>query len=434
MSEGSRGELPAAGTLIANRFQLRKKLGQGAMGSVWVAWHTTLGIEVAIKFVDTKVAELEGIGSRFEQEARTAAALKSPHIVNIIDYGVDGGHPYIAMELLDGQPLSQRLKSERSLSLQQTAQVVAQACKGLAKAHAAGVVHRDLKPDNIFLCEDESGFLVKLVDFGIAKARFGGESSHQTRTGQLLGTPAFMSPEQAYGRKTVDFRSDLYSVGVVAFYCLTGRVPFEADALGELLITIVQQPAPAPSSFRSGLSPAIDAWMAKALDKAPERRFQSAKEMADRFLACAGDVPALATAPDLTGDTSVKAGTLAGTANTSITSGAPRTLAVLAVVALALAGLVAALGAYLVLKQEKPAPISNEAASAPVAPPAAPAPSSAASAAPVVAVASASSTPSAAETATAAASALAPPKPQPRVRKPKDTAPRKPALKDDYGL
>jgi serine/threonine protein kinase len=280
------------GYVVSDRFQLIRLLGRGGMGSVWVARHLSLNIEVAIKFIDGVLGGREDLRSRFAQEARTAARIQSPHVVNILDYGFDGTRPFIAMELLHGEPLFARIERERRLPPSEVATILTQAAKGLGRAHSLGIVHRDLKPENLFLARDEDGQLhVKLLDFGIARddSPLGSGPSHRTGTGQLLGTPAYMSPEQALGKSQIDFRSDLYSLAVVVYHCLAGRLPFDTDAIGELIVAISLTDPPLPSSFVPGLSPGIDAWFKCAFQKDPGARFGSAKEMAETFVVACRD-------------------------------------------------------------------------------------------------------------------------------------------------
>jgi eukaryotic-like serine/threonine-protein kinase len=279
----------AEGMVIANRFRLDRLLGQGGMGSVWAAWHITLNVEVAVKFIDAQTGLTQDAWSRFSQEAMAAAKIKSPHVVSILDFGTDEHRrPYIAMELLQGEELASRLENETALPIPVVARIMAQACKGLARAHAAGIVHRDIKPDNIFLVEDEDGFLLKILDFGIAKMASVGGPTHKTGTGQVLGTPLYMSPEQAYGNKPVDHRTDLYSMAVVAYRCLAGQVPFNSDGVGELIVAITTQEPTPPSWLRAGLPAGIDAWFQRALAKDPAARFTNAREMNDTFLQACG--------------------------------------------------------------------------------------------------------------------------------------------------
>jgi serine/threonine-protein kinase len=279
----------AEGTLVAGRFRLERELGRGAMGAVWLAQHTSLEVPCAVKFIHpelgsrTEDAEVRG---RFEREARAIARLRSPHVVQVLDYGAtDDGTPYLAMEYLVGDNLGERLGRVGRLSTRDTVHIVTQIARALSRAHAAGLVHRDLKPENVFLVGDEQDDFVKVLDFGIAK---GGPAmpAFATRTGAVLGTPHFMSPEQAQGAKTLDHRSDLWSLGVLAFTCLTGQRPFRARVFGDLLLELVVAPLPVPSTLARDLPPAFDAWFAKACARDPGARFQTAKEQADALAEC----------------------------------------------------------------------------------------------------------------------------------------------------
>ena len=274
-------QLPSA--LVAGKYRLTALLGRGGMGSVWAGLHTTLGTRVAVKFIDAEHVDSPEARHRFENEARAAAALRSKHVVEVYDHGVmDDGRPFIVMEFLDGEPLDRRLERFGRLTAKDTARIVGMVCRALSKAHAAGIVHRDLKPENVFLVwDDEDGAdVAKVVDFGIAKfTDSASASSSATRTGSVLGTPYYMSPEQARGLRTVDYRSDLWSVGVIAFRCMTGRLPFEGEAVGDVLVKLCTAPIPVPSSLVPDLPPAFDAWLARALGREPEARFQSASEL-----------------------------------------------------------------------------------------------------------------------------------------------------------
>src|SRR4051812_32064332 len=273
--------MPSA--LVAGKYRLTSLLGRGGMGSVWAGVHTTLGTKVAVKFIDAEHVDSAEARHRFENEARAAAALRSKHVVEVYDHGVmDDGRPFIVMEFLDGEPLDRRLDRLGRLPPKDTARIVGMVCRALAKAHAGGIVHRDLKPENVFLVwDDEDGAdVAKVVDFGIAKfTDASATSSSATRTGSVLGTPYYMSPEQARGLRSVDYRSDLWSVGVIAFRCMTGRLPFEGEAVGDVLVKLCTAPIPVPSSLAPDLPPAFDAWLVHALGREPESRFQSAMEL-----------------------------------------------------------------------------------------------------------------------------------------------------------
>jgi serine/threonine-protein kinase len=252
------------------------------MGAVWVAEHLTLRSKVAVKLIDPALARSAEALQRFEREARAAAKLRSPHVVQVIDFGVDSGTPYIAMELLEGESLRARLDARGRLLSRETQVVMEQLARAVSRAHSEGFVHRDLKPDNVFLVEEDEGFFVKVLDFGIAKAlrplpTLAGAS--RTVSGALLGTPHYMSPEQAEGR-SVDARSDVFSMGVIAFECLTGRLPFTGDSLPAILRAICYDPIVVPSKI-AAVPTGFDAWFACASARDPEQRYQSARALVD---------------------------------------------------------------------------------------------------------------------------------------------------------
>src|SRR3984885_5681695 len=273
--------------VIAERFHLNRLLGGGGMGSVWHATHLGLDIPCAVKFVKGELLEQDDIKARFEREAKAAAQLRSPHVVQILDHGVCEGTPYIAMELLDGEDLGTRLERVGRLSPGPPYKILGEAWRGLARAHAQGIVHRDLKPDNIYIVRDDDREVTKVLDFGIAKTLNSDVGGSSTKTGAMLGTPYYMSPEQAQGTKAVDFRSDLWALAVIAFQCITGRLPFESEALGDLLVKIIVAPIPFPSQF-APVPPGFDRWWAKASQRDPAERFQGAKEFADALALVCG--------------------------------------------------------------------------------------------------------------------------------------------------
>ncbi len=287
---GAADQVPSE--LVADKYRLTRLLGRGGMGSVWEGVHTSLGTRVAVKFIEAEYAADEEARNRFKNEARAAAKLRSKHVVQVYDHGVtDDGRPYIVMEFLSGEPLDKRLDRAGRLPLPDTANIIMQTCRALSKAHEAGIVHRDLKPENVFLVwdDEDKADIAKVVDFGIAKftdPSLGASSA--TRTGSVLGTPYYMSPEQARGLRSVDYRSDLWSIGVIAFRCVAGRLPFEGEAIGDVLVKICTAPLPVPSAIAPELPPAFDAWFAHALAREPENRFQSARELADELIAATG--------------------------------------------------------------------------------------------------------------------------------------------------
>jgi serine/threonine-protein kinase len=281
------------GQIIQGRYRLVRILGKGGMGSVWLAEHLSLHTPVAIKLIDSEAAKNASARSRFDREAQVAARIRSAHVVKVLDHGVtEAGLPYIAMECLTGESLRDRLMARGRLTPAETARVVSHVGRALGRAHEAGLVHRDLKPENIFIAREDDGEVVKILDFGVAKVTdiLAVTGMDPTRTGALLGTPYYMSPEQAQGLKSVDHRSDLWSLAVVAFECLTGRRPFTAPALGPLIGKILGGPIPVPSGAApdANLPPELDAWMTRALARDPSARAASAKELADSFLLAAG--------------------------------------------------------------------------------------------------------------------------------------------------
>jgi eukaryotic-like serine/threonine-protein kinase len=274
----------AAGSLLAGKYRLEALIGRGGMGSVWRAEHLGLSAPVAVKLLD--LLHFGGAGeavARFHREARAAAAIRSPHVVQILDHGVDPTFnvPFIVMELMEGESLANRLARSGRISLAEVARVFAHVARALSRAHEAGIVHRDLKPDNVFLVRNEDDEVAKVLDFGIAKAdshALGQDSG--TRTGAIMGTAYYMSPEQISGSKLVDYRTDLWALGVMACECLTGRRPFEAESIGGITLKICVEPIPLPSSL--GPVPAgFDAWFAKIVNRDPGQRFPSARAAAD---------------------------------------------------------------------------------------------------------------------------------------------------------
>ncbi len=255
------------------------------MGSVWVATDLQLERRVAVKLMSAAFAEQADARARFLREAQAAAKIQSPHVVSTLDYGVDGSTPYIVMEWLDGESLGARLKRELRLSTTATGAILRQVARGLRSAHELGVVHRDLKPDNLFLQRDHDEEIVKILDFGVAKAR--GQTGDQTRTGVILGSLRYMSPEQARANRDTDHRSDLWSLGVIAYRCLTGELPFSGASDGDLLVNICTE-APLPASrYEATLAP-LDAFFTKCLAKDPAARFGSAAELAAAYFAALG--------------------------------------------------------------------------------------------------------------------------------------------------
>jgi eukaryotic-like serine/threonine-protein kinase len=286
----------AAGTIIAGKYRLERAIAQGGMGSVWAAFDTQLEVAVAVKFMAPALAGSPELVGRFEREAKAAAQLRSPHVVQVFEHGVDGGTPFMVMERLEGEDLGARLKRVGRLSLWEAAVILEQVSKALRKAHDAGIVHRDLKPGNIFLARHDEDEIVKVLDFGIAKSAQPAAPGEGTRTGVIMGSPSYMSPEQVRSAKGVDHRSDLWSLGLVMFRMVTGKMAFTGETEADVIIKLCSDPVPVPSRIVPDLPPEVDAFFARALQRDPAERFQSAREMAATFGRIAGRAPSVGDA------------------------------------------------------------------------------------------------------------------------------------------
>jgi serine/threonine protein kinase len=277
----------APGVVVAERYQLVRELGQGGMGSVWLADHLTLKIPCALKLILGHAVGSADARARFEREAQAAAQLRSPHVVQVLDHGLWEGTPYLAMELLEGEDLERRLARRGRLSPSEAMFVAGQVCRALTRAEALGLVHRDLKPANVFLVRDDDREVVKVLDFGLAKSVEITPGAARTASGVLLGTPYYMSPEQAHGDRELDGRSDLWSLAVMVFECLTGQRPFDSPTLTGLLLRITSGELPVPSKVAE-VPPGFDGWWARATAREPAARFPTAKAFADSLAVALG--------------------------------------------------------------------------------------------------------------------------------------------------
>jgi serine/threonine protein kinase len=273
-------ELLAPGTIVADRYRLIRKRGSGGVASVWLAHDLSLDSFCGIKLIDVREANAAELSVRCEREARSAAQLRGTHVIDVFEHGIWNGIPFIAMEYLHGEDLGERLERTPRLSPERTYRIVAQLARALVRAHGIGIVHRDLKPDNVFLVADDDEEIAKLLDFGIARHEVYSAEIRTTQAGALMGTPCYLSPEQARG-ETVDFRADLWALGIIAFECLTGRLPFASEALGELMLMILCKPIPPIRLHNPELPAALDDWWQRASARDPAERFQSAKHLAD---------------------------------------------------------------------------------------------------------------------------------------------------------
>ncbi len=278
-SQGAEAVDPVIGMTIGN-YEVSRKIGEGGMGSVYLAEHPLIGKRVALKVLHAEFAANQDVVTRFFNEAKAVNDIQHPNIVDIIDYGVipspKGDMVYFIMEHLDGFPLEDVIAEQAPLSPERSLHICAQVADALAASHNSNIVHRDLKPDNIILISKRNNpDFVKLLDFGIAKLTGDQPGSSKTRTGIVMGTPAYMSPEQCEGRGNIDNRTDVYALGVVMYQMITGRVPFEGEGYGEILVQhLTQAPVP-PSTLRGVIPPHVEAICMKALEKSPAARFQT---------------------------------------------------------------------------------------------------------------------------------------------------------------
>lgn len=276
------------GSTIGGKYRLGRRLAAGGQGSIWVAEHIQLGSHVAIKFMDSAHLSSPAALTRFEREAKAAARIRHQNLVHVEDCGVEGGIPYLVMELFEGEDLFKRLKTVGRLSVEQVARITNQVARGLRRLHEAGYIHRDLKPGNIFLARSDDGEeIVKILDFGIVKSS-GADVGEGTKTGDFVGSPHYMSPEQIQGSKTIDGRSDLWSLAIVMFRALTGQLPFQGEGIAAVVANIIAGPMRRPTEIVPTLSPGIDAFFERALTRDPNGRFPSPIEMAEAFARVAG--------------------------------------------------------------------------------------------------------------------------------------------------
>ncbi len=280
------------GAVIDSRYRIVRELGCGAMGVVYVAQHVTLGRHVALKVLRRELATDPELTARFEQEARAASAIGHPHIIDVFDLGRGSdGSPYMVMELLDGMALGDLVAVEGPLPWRRVVEIGAQILGALDAAHGCGIVHRDLKPDNVFLAEREDGPpRAKLLDFGISKVMSNLALEpllRGTSHGTVMGTPEYMSPEQARGQTdAIDHRTDVYAAGVVLYEMLCGRPPFQGENYNAVLAAILERTFPPLRSLRADVPRALEAVVVRAMEGARERRWQTADEMRAALLAC----------------------------------------------------------------------------------------------------------------------------------------------------
>jgi serine/threonine protein kinase len=273
------------GQIIEGKYRIVRLLGEGGMGAVFEGENIRIQRRVAIKVLHPAFTANADVTERFQREAQAAGRIGNDHILEVLDLGTlqDGSH-FMVLEYLDGETLSSRVKSLGRLMPRQAAPLIEQVLAGLSAAHEAGIVHRDLKPDNIFILKKKAGHsdYVKIIDFGISKFQpLAGDGMKMTSTGAVMGTPYYMSPEQASGSRNADARSDLYAVGVILYECVTGRVPFDGETFNQLMFKIVLSDPPPLNEIVPDLDPAFASIVLKAMARDVEHRFQSAQAFAD---------------------------------------------------------------------------------------------------------------------------------------------------------
>jgi serine/threonine-protein kinase len=285
MAEPRSAAIPAEGDIIAGKYRIERTIGAGGMGVVVAARHLYLNQDVALKFLLPEIAEDPALAARFLREAQAAVAIQSEHVARVLDVGtLESGAPYMVMEYLRGADLHDLVEQSGPLSVEDAVDYILQACEALAEAHKLGLVHRDLKPSNLFLTRRADGSpLIKVLDFGIAKA-LGSQEHALTSTGASMGSPSYMSPEQVRNSKTVDPRSDIWSIGASLQELLTTAPPFESETLPALCAMIVTDPPVRLRSARPELPETLEAVILRCLEKDPQRRFRNVAALARALL------------------------------------------------------------------------------------------------------------------------------------------------------
>jgi serine/threonine-protein kinase len=345
-------------TVLLGRYLVTRKVGQGGMGAVYEATHKLINKRVAVKVLLEKYAQKDQVVARLRQEAELASSIGHEHIIDITDFGeTNDGRTFVVMEYLEGESLGAHLAREGAIGEQRAIHIAHQVASALGAAHKKGVIHRDVKPDNIFVLSSRKNDFVKVVDFGISKLvrpgeDEGGSSPRLTQTGMVLGTPLYMSPEQARGDENLDHRIDIYALGVILYEMVTGEVPFRGTNYLSILTQVINdQPSP-PRDLRPEISEDLESVIMKAMAKDRDHRYQSMEELAD-------DLAILRTVDGQTTGAKITASRFRR--RWQQRSGL-RILAWVAGLAVVVAAVVVAVVVMLSSKQERPAPIAAAAA------------------------------------------------------------------------
>jgi serine/threonine-protein kinase len=280
-SSDSGENLLAPGALIADRYHVLRKIGEGGMGLLYACFDTVLSREVAVKLMQRSLAAEPLIAERLMREARLAAQLRR-HVAQVFDCGMlETGEPYIVMELLTGRDMYAVLRESGPVTPDELGAVMLQVCDGLAEAHEKGIIHRDLKPENLFCAtEPDGGVVIKIVDFGVSKQVSGRRLRAQTNPGESVGSPQYMSPEQITSPSDVDTRTDIWSLGVVMYELLTGALPFQGPGPAQVCAAVLTQPVPPISEYRHDVPPALEFIIRRCLEKDRAQRFPDVVQLA----------------------------------------------------------------------------------------------------------------------------------------------------------